>query len=123
MREPTPDHIAFEWHRSYMAGEQPERHEAEPQCGFYSRRFVKGGPLIPVRIYLEREFGDSGDMCAPEVMRAEVLGSIEDPVKHWLYLKPISEDDYHALVSHHENLPEMKATNAVINLTAKAMRP
>lgn len=69
-----------------------------PQCGFYQRRLVRGGPLVKARIYREK-------MNGSEVLACEVDGRARDPLAEWpkLWMSPIREAEYNfrgALATH-----------------------
>ena len=99
MRKPTPIHVAYAWYNQAMidwaVGIEVEVPE-EPQCGYYKRRLVRGGPHVPAKIWLEGETDRKGNLLDDEVMRCEVNGQYCDPEEQWLWLagKPISEKDY-----------------------------
>ena len=100
MREPTPDDVAFAWWRDALAGRSPPLRDGEPQCGFYVRRLVKGGPLVPARIWLQREVDEeTGELIGDETMLCKVGNTMRDASDEWVWLaaRPISEAEYHHL--------------------------
>jgi hypothetical protein len=68
----------------------------DPQCGWYKRKLVRGGPFVPARIFLEAEVDERGELIAPEIMKCEVGTRMCDPLEQWSYLadKPITEADF-----------------------------
>lgn len=77
------------WHREEMiAPGQPITDV--PQCGFYKRRIVKGGPFVPARIW-RTQVADGRD-----VLRCEIGGAARDPFEQWpaLVLNPITVELY-----------------------------
>ncbi|MBV7408735.1 hypothetical protein [Maritimibacter sp. DP1N21-5] len=125
MNRPTPLHDQLDWHRRTLAGERVPRVEDEPECGWFSRQFVKNGPRVPVRIYLEQVIDpETGELDEPEVLRCEVLGQAADPVAIWPFCRAISEADFHDLTDKHirDDLM-MRATHAPIDLTENPTRP
>lgn len=75
----------------------------EPQCGFYKRRLVKGGPWVPVRYFLEQRVSrTTGELVDDERLRCQVGATFYDPtdVAIWFACceRPIFEADYRALV-------------------------
>jgi hypothetical protein len=98
MRSPTPRDCSLTWWRDALTGFGSIVAKAlEPQCGFYKRRLVHGGPFVPVRIYLEQEIDEAtGELMADEVMRCEVNGERADPVEQWprLWNNPIPESEF-----------------------------
>ncbi len=92
------------WWRAALAGDRPPITE-DPEEGFYKRRLVKGGPWVPVQIWIEAERDESGDLLSDEVVRCTVDGQLVDVHSHWTYCagSPISESefDYLARVSAH----------------------
>jgi len=123
MRQPTPDGLELHWWRAALRG-PVDRHDGEPECGFYKRRMVRGGPWVPARIFLDREIcPDTGELVSPEVVRCEVDGANRDASAQWLHLIPISIDEYHHLSTLRAQIPEMEATMVRIDLTKGAMKP
>jgi hypothetical protein len=115
----------FAWHRAAVSGEAPERYEGVPECGYYKRRMLKGGPWIPVRIYVDREIdGDTGELASDEVLRAEVNGvGGKCAVYQWTYLTPIARNEYETLLQDHQTSDLMAATHAVIDLSKTPILP
>lgn len=87
MRKPTPIASALAWHSDSLNGLAPAMHPEEPQCGWFKRRLVKGGPFVPARIWLEQEIDPvTGELLADEVLRCEVNGNTRDPHEEWQWL-------------------------------------
>lgn len=84
-----------EWWRAAIAGDKPAI-TAEPQAGFYKRRLVKGGPFVPVHIWIERELDEAGDLLSDEVVKCTVDGVLADVDSHWSYCcaRPITEAEF-----------------------------
>ncbi|ANH49066.1 hypothetical protein [Tritonibacter mobilis] len=102
IRQPSTLSQLYAWHRAAVAGENPPRHDGDPQCGWYKRRLIKGGPWVPVRIYIDREIDPvTGELTCDERLRIEVEGlDGGDPIEHWTYLTPISRDEFNHLVDY-----------------------
>lgn len=76
----------------------------QPEPGFFSMRLVRGGPIVPCRIFaacpmdpytgaaMERR-GDWRHM-----LQADAAGRRRDPAIVWAYGKSITYDEYLALV-------------------------
>lgn len=107
MRQPTKD--PFAWHTEALAdaklGDALHRRNrvpipADPQCGWYRRRLIKGGPWVPARIWIEAPVDEAGELTGDEVMKCVVNGQMADPVDQWGWLadQPISRADYDYLV-------------------------
>ena len=102
IRRPTPASIAYAWHRNAMKGVLADDFASndEPQCGFFKRRLVKGGPFVPARIWLDQWIDeDTGELMADEVLLCEVNGEFGDPHEQWTWLcaMPISEAEFNYL--------------------------
>lgn len=124
MRRPSTFRQLYDWHSRAVRGENVPRHEGIPHCGYFKRRLVKAGPWVPVRIFIEREIEvETGELAGPEVMRADQLGQGVDPVPIWTHLRPISRDEYNALVDLHNADDRMAATHAAIDITRTPMKP
>jgi len=124
IRVPTPLAVQLAWHRATLAGMRPERYEDVPEAGWYKRRAVKDGPWLPVRVWIEQDIDPiSGELLAPERFRASCLGESVDPARMWTYLRPISRDEYDALVRLHRDLDAMAATHAPIDLSTTILTP
>jgi hypothetical protein len=125
MRMPSSYRDLFGWWEDAVAGKNPERHEGEPQCGFYRMRMVRGGPWVPVRIYVDRTIDpETGELTSREIMRMEVAGEPGgDPARRWSYLTPISRPEYARLIEARKTDPTMRATHAPVDLTSSPVRP
>lgn len=125
IRQPTDLNAAYSWWRRSVSGERVARIEDEPMPGYFKRRMVRGGPFVPVAIWLEQEIDpDTGELTAPEELRAIVNGQPIDPVRAWFYARPISLAEYDAMTGLRDEIPEMAATHAAVNLAEMAaIRP
>jgi hypothetical protein len=124
MRQPSTARDLYAWHRSALAGDAPPIHDGLPEPGWYRRRLVKGGPFVPVRIYVSREIDpETGELTAPELTLAESNGEQVNAAAIWTHLEPISRADYEALLRLCASTPEMAATMIKMDLTQKAPRP
>jgi hypothetical protein len=84
---------------------------------------VRGGPYVPVRIFVVREIDDIGELTGPEIMMAEVEGKVRRPENLWLRLTPISRGQYDALVRRVTTDPAMADPMKAINLMKEAKGP
>jgi DNA polymerase-1 len=69
----------------------------DPQCGFYRRRLVRGGPWVVARIWREPEVDFmTGKPTGLDVLQCELGGERRDPVIEWLKLcsHPIEEAEF-----------------------------
>ena len=125
IRQPTDLDAAYAWWRRSVSGERVPRIEDEPMPGYFKRRMVRGGPFVPVAIWLEQEIDpETGELTAPEELRAISNGQPTDPVRAWLYARPISLAEYDAMTGLRDKIPEMAATHAAVNLAEMAaIRP
>jgi hypothetical protein len=99
MRQPTSTAEAYAWHRAALAGDEPATDDT-PQCGWFKRKMVRGGPWVPARIWLFSEIDDAtGELVTDEILQAEVGGRFADPEDLWPWVcgNPISEQDYRFL--------------------------
>lgn len=123
IRQPSSAAQIYAWHRAALNGEAPEVHDGIPEAGWYKTRLVKGGPFVPVKIWVEREIDwDTGELASPERLVCDCDGQRRDPARLWTYLTPISRDEYAALVARRENLPAMRATMVAMDLTETPVR-
>lgn len=99
MRQPTPMLRLLSWHRAYMRG-APAQHHDDPQCGWYKMRKVKGGVWVPVEIWCDREIDDNGELACDEILRADAFGEELDPDDIWLWVEPISRDEFMRLTEY-----------------------
>ena len=125
MRRPSTISQLHEWWNAAIAQRLPPIHEGQPECGYFKRRIVKGGPWIPVRIWCEREIDpETGELTAPEVLRCMVNGQPRDPADQWTYLTPIPRDEYDALARNFYDVPEVALaaeTKTPIDLTRRPL--
>lgn len=97
MRQPTDNEAALQWWRDALAGRRPPIHDGEPQCGWYRARLVRGGPWVPVRIWMESPTDpETGELIADEFVRAEIDGREVDPAEVWIRAcaHPITEETF-----------------------------
>lgn len=124
IRQPTSFSRAYAWHAAALRGEPVTRHDGIPEAGFFRMRRVKGGPFVPVRIWIERDIDpDTGELAAPERYRAEVEGLPADPESIWTYLTPISRADFDALVERHRSDDRMAASMVPLDLSGTPTLP
>jgi hypothetical protein len=98
IRQPSSENSLLSWHRAAMSGENTYRHDGDPQCGWYKMQAVKNGPWEPVTIWCDQEIDpDTGELTAPEMMRADVFGEERPADEVWLWLTPISRDEFDRL--------------------------
>lgn len=101
MRRPTSKDAAFRWWREALEGVAPPPINEVPQAGFYRRRMVKGGPWVPVAIWIESVTDpETGELLQPEIIKCAVDGKVADPVNEWGYCcsQPVSERDFQRMV-------------------------
>ena len=122
IRQPTINPLAW-WERA-LADPMTPRHEGDPQPGFYARRAVRGGPLIPVRVTLHQDVDPAtGELRADEVIAAEELGRPINAAAIWTHLRPIPREEYDALVSRHQGDARMAATHVAVSISDTPTRP
>tara|TARA_B100002003_G_C14135917_1_gene546325 strand:+ start:1417 stop:1731 length:315 start_codon:yes stop_codon:yes gene_type:complete len=102
--------------------------EDDPQCGWFRLRLVPGGPFVPAVIWCVQETDEeTGELAADEVLRARIgRENPTDARRVWLRLagKPITEDDYHAMMHRlTHGAPHQRATHAPVDLIAHTPRP
>jgi len=118
IRRPSTLAQLYGWHKAALAGDAPPIHDGLPEAGWYKRRLVKGGPWVPVRIFVEREIDPAtGELLGPEVLAADVDGKRDDPCRHWTYLQPISRSEYETLLYRQAITPGMADTTKPLDLT------
>lgn len=96
MSKPTPLATLYAWHTNALKGDLADDFHhigEEPQCGWFKRSLVKGGPLVPARIWMYQPTDESGDLIGDETLQCEVDGKFADPEQQWSWLcgNPISE--------------------------------
>lgn len=126
MRRPSRMLNLYAWHRAALAGEAPPTHEADPQCGWFRCRMVKGGPWVPARIWLHQAVDPiTGELAEPEEYLAELNGERTDAVRLWprVARRPITRAAFDALVAEHASNPRMAATHAPMNIAEGVIRP
>lgn len=118
IRQPSTHAALYAWWRDALADPSTPRHDGHPEAGFYRTQMVKRGPWVPVRIFVDRDLDDAGELARPERLVAEVAGEWRDPRPLWLHLTPISRAEYQALVQTDRGDPTKS-----INLMRKATGP
>lgn len=125
IRQPSTFRELFGWWMAAVSGQTPPRHEGWPEAGYYKRRFVKGGPWVAAKIYVEREIcPDTGELLSDEVLRIEVEGlDGGDPADHWTYLTPIKKAEFDHLVDYRLRDSRMLDSRQRIDLSEQPTLP
>lgn len=125
MRQPSTFRQLYGWWQDAVAGRNPPRHDGVPEAGYYKRRWVKGGPWVPVHIYVDREIDtESGELACDEVLRIEVEGlDGGDPANHWTYLTPITRREYEHLLDYRLRDNRMLDSRGTIDLSDQPTLP
>ena len=111
MRRPTKPDELLAWYRRAIANAQLPEHARErlpvtmePQCGWFRRRLIRGGPWVPARIWVEihdQPVDAAGELVADEVLlwRCTVNGVEKEAEDEWPILcgRPITEDEFEFL--------------------------
>ena len=104
-----------------------EPHEMDsPRSGFFYTREKKGGPKIPVRIYIKQVIDpETGELSEPEVHMAEMPDRTIPALIIWDRVKPIPEGEYLALIRLYSGHNEMvmRATKASMNMMEMRFLP
>ena len=124
MRHPTPEADLFRWWRAALADPRTPRTEGDPQCGYFTRRYYRGGPLQPVRIYMHQETDpETGELTADEVLMAEENGWPKNPWAIWTQVRPVTLEQYEALTDRHRTDDRMAASHTAYDVSETPMRP
>lgn len=114
---PTSLASQYEWFNLAIKGKPAPVFVDLPQCGWFKRRLIKGGPLVPARIWLYSPTDEIGDLVGDERLLCDINGTWADAEDQWQWLcqSPIPESEYRymmAMVEHatcHE--PDHPAAN------------
>lgn len=125
IRQPSTFSQLYAWHRKAVACQQPDTHDGLPEAGWFKRRLIKGGPWVPVRIYLEQDIDvETGELASDEVLRIEVEGlDAGDPASHWTYLRPISRAQFEHLMDYRLRDTRMLDARQPIDLSEQPTFP
>ncbi|MBI1213591.1 MAG: hypothetical protein GC190_19205 [Alphaproteobacteria bacterium] len=102
----------FEWWRSELKL-RGQSLPSIPQCGFYQRRLVRGGPFVPARIWREPILGENGRTTGKDRIRCEVNGVEKDAQTEWgwLFQQPISEAEFKFQVADFSHAEKYRPTD------------
>lgn len=125
IRQPSTFRQLYDWHSRALKGERPPLNDGDAFCGWYRTRMVRGGPWVPVRIYVERDIDPTtGELASPEVLRMEIAGQPGgDPRARFSYLTAITRAEYERLMEAHDTSLAMAATHVRFDVTATPARP
>ena len=137
MRRPTPDSVSLAYWRH--ATGQPvtdaealahlaQRHDEDPEAGFYRTRLRVGAPWVPARIWRTAETDEAGDLTEPETLHLEIEGSpIMAIDRWWLRLQAITEAQWIELAAERARLDAVgdayRASLAPVDLTRTWITP
>ena len=122
IRQPSTAAQLYAWHREAVKNPDLPRHDGLPECGWFKRRMVRGGPWVAARIWCERDIDpETLELTAPEVLRCEVDGEHVDPAAHWTHLIPISREEYDALLHRRGLIAEMMTPRQSIDLSRRPL--
>ena len=88
-----------------MNGEKPVITD-EPQVGFYKRVLVKGGVMVPAKIWMYQAVDhETGELIEDEQLQCEVNGQYADAQDQWSWLcsNPISRAEFNYLMARIEH--------------------
>ena len=99
LSRPTEAHDdPFQWWRDALAiGDAKVQMTELPQCGFYERRLVRGGPFVPAKIWREAEIDfETEKPTGREVLKCRLGTQPADANAEWprLFEQPITEEKY-----------------------------
>lgn len=83
-----------------------------PQCGFYKKRLVQGGPFVPAVVARERELDIvSGEQTGRDILICVVDGKRGDPHTEWsrLAMNPISKEEHGFMVADADHAKRYRA--------------
>jgi len=85
----------YEWWREELIA-PGQKIPAIPPCGFYETRIVRGGPLVPARIWREPYTEPiTGKDSGKDVLRCEINGKAKDAFAHYMICHhPVEESKY-----------------------------
>lgn len=87
----------FAWHAAALAGKASKIIPDIPQCGWYKRRLVRGGPWVAARIWREPDTDlITNRPNGNDILMCEVGADRRDVYSEWMKLctQPIKESDY-----------------------------
>jgi hypothetical protein len=135
MRKPTPRDELYAWHRNALLGVYGDDLGLSgevPHCGWFKRRLVKGGVMVPARIWMFQPICPfTGDLTEDEALQCEVNGAFADAHHQWPWLcaHPIPEHEFLYLeatrahcAAHEPHDPIVKSFEPVNWLTVPASR-
>lgn len=94
--------LHFEWwDEEVKSVGKPSKLPDMPQCGFYKRKLVMGGPFVAARIWREPYIDEFGQETDQEILRCVVGGKVKDPYQEWvrLSMNPIRAAEYEFMTS------------------------
>lgn len=107
----------LEWWREELAA-PGQRIPDLPQCGFYQRKLIRGGPLVPVCLWRESEIDiETAEPTGRDVLLCEVNGIRKDPYSEWMRVvsHPITEKEYRFKVADIAHARRYRASDPLAN--------
>ena len=124
MRTPTPTSTIYAAHSLMIASSRTPVDAETPECGWYKTRMIKGGPWVPVVIWLKQEVDDEGRLTEPESLLCMVGGEYADAHRAWHSCcgRPITKAEWWILMDI-KDTDLMRATRVAVDLTESPARP
>lgn len=115
MRTPTPHAVLYDWHSRALRGLAPPVNDSTPMCGYFKRKLVKGGVMVPARIWMFQDIcPETGELLSDEVLQCEVNGAWADPEEAWSWIcsNPITEQEFRYLAARIEHAAKFEPGDA-----------
>lgn len=102
----TPSRVTISgWYALALAKKAPPPFMELPEAGYYKRRYVRGGPWVPARIWIvEYRDPETNELMSDQEYFCEVGGIPKDVFDEWPSLlgRPIPRDEFDFLTSRRE---------------------
>jgi hypothetical protein len=140
IRQPTPEAVLYAFHTRAMGGavtdpaalrHLAQRHDEDVEPGWYRTVLRKGGPTVPVLIWMRQQTDpETGELTEPEALCAEIGGapaSLSRIERIWLWMQPITEAAWIVMTADRARNDRMgdalRATHARIDLSEEFITP
>lgn len=120
-RAAIPIEEQFAWWNAALADPLTERHDGDPQPGYYAVKAGKGKPWSAVFIWMEQDLDEAMELISPVRILARQGNKNVDAYKIWTYCRPVTKERFDRIEAFRST--HMHDDRETIDLSRKPTKP